>query len=189
MRPTGASLFPIVLLALLAGMTFWLERATRTGDLHSGKERHDPDFIVDRFEVRRYDTDGALQHTLIADRMLHYADDESSDVIAPHLTYHRQRPTVVTSRTAWMDKDAEHARLDGDVRIVRAGADGGPETVITTSVLHVIPDDEFAHTDAPVTLTQGQSVIHGVGLTTDNKTQISTLFGPVRGIIHRTQNQ
>ena len=189
MRPTGASLFPILLLALLAAMTFWLERATRTEELHGGKARHDPDFIVDRFQLRRYDADGALQHTLIADRMLHYADDESSDVISPRLTYHRQRSTVVTSRTAWMDKDGEHARLEGDVRVVRTGADGGPDTVISTGVLHVIPDDEFAHTKAPVTVTQGQSVISGVGLTADNKLQITILSGPVRGTIHRTQIQ
>lgn len=187
MKTSGASLFPLALLALLAGLTFWLERATQTDASRSGKKRHDPDFIVDRFEVRRYAADGALQHTLIADRMLHYADDESSDVIAPRLTYHRQRPTVVTSRTAWMDKEGDHARLDGDVRVVRAGADGGPETVIETSVLHVITDDEFAHTGAPVTITQGRSVIHGVGLTADNKTQVSTLSGPVRGTLYRTQ--
>lgn len=189
MRPTGASLFPILLLALLAGLTFWLERATQTDATRGGEERHDPDFIVERFQVRRYDTDGALRHTLIADRMLHYADDESSDVIAPHLTYHRQRPTAVTSRTAWMDKDGEHIRLDGDVRVVRAGADGGPETVIATSVLHVIPDDEFAYTHAPVTITQGRSVIDGVGLTADDKSQIAVLSGPVHGIIHRNPPQ
>lgn len=190
MTRSGVSLLPIVLLALLAGATFWLERATQVRESRVDKGRHDPDFIVDRFVVRRYDDEGILRHTLFADRMLHYADDESTDVTAPRLIYHRQRPTVVTSRTGWMDKDGEHARLDGDVRIVRAGATdtiGAPETVITTSVLHVVPDDEFAHTDAPVTITQGETVIHGVGLTVDNKTQISVLSGPVRGIIHRTQ--
>lgn len=188
MRASGASLFPLVLLALLAALTFWLERATQSDDPNrSGKERHDPDFFAERFTVHRYDADGRLQHTLVADKMLHYPDDDSTDAVSPRLTYHRARPTVVTSRTAWLDKDGKHVRLDDDVRIVRAGGERQPETVITTSVLYVTPDDEFAYTRAPVTITQGRSVVNGVGLEADNKIQTAVLFGRVHGTIYRNE--
>lgn len=186
MRATGAGFFPVVLLFLLAALTFWLERATQTDDDgRNGKNRHDPDYIVDNFHVRRFDVDGKLQHTLVAQKMLHYPDDDSTKVVLPRLTYHRSPPAHVNSNLAWLDKDGKHVKLDGDVHVIRESLDGSPYTEITTSVLYAVPDDEFAHTEAPVVITQGQTVINGTGLETNNKTQISVLFGRVNGIIYK----
>ena len=190
MKTGGASLFPVLLVGFLAGLTFWLERASHLDDPdRHAKERHDPDFFVDQFRVRRYDDDGALLNTLIAEKMLHFPDDESTKVTAPYLVYHRTPPTVVTAKTAWLDKDGKHVRLDDDVRLVRSGGTEVPDTVISTSVLYAVPDDEYAHTDAPVVITQGQTVINGIGATVDNKAQVSVLSGPVRGVIHRNQHR
>lgn len=185
---TTTGLFPVVLMALLAGLTFWLDRATQPqDDSRSGKHRHDPDFIVDNFQVRRFAADGVLQHTLVAKKMLHYADDESTEVAAPRLTYHRTPLLNVTSRTAWLDKDGKHVRLNGEVHIVRDAVGDKPPTEMHTSVLHAVPDDEFAHTDAPVKITQGLTVLNGTGMESNNKTQISVLFGRTNGIIHNNQ--
>lgn len=190
MRATGAGLLPIALLSLLAALTFWLDRATQAeNNGRDGKHRHDPDYIADNFHVRRFNVEGALQHTLIAQKMLHYPDDDSTEVIAPRLTYHRTPPARVSSIKAWLDKDGKHVKLDGDVRVIRDSIDDRPQTEIATSVLYVVPDDEFAHTDAPVTITQGLTVINGTGMETSNKTHISVLFGRVRGTIHHKQTQ
>ena len=188
MRHHGAALFPIAVMALLAAGTFWLERATQVEDEgRDGKHRHDPDYIVDNFNVRRFDETGKLQHFLVAKKMLHYADDESTKVIAPRLTYYRTPPVHVFSKTAWLDKDGKHIELDGDVHVVRDGLDGNPPTEITTSVLYAIPDDDFAHTDAPVVITQGQTVMHGTGMESNSKSQISILYGRASGTIYQKQ--
>ena len=190
MRTTGAGLFPIALLSLLTALTFWLDHATQTDDDgRNGKHRHDPDYVVDNFHVRRYDTDGALQHSLIAKRMLHYPDDESTEVVAPQLTYHNATLAHVSADKAWLDKDGKHVKLDGNVHVIKEGGDGRAPTDIATSVLYAVPDDEFAHTEAPVTITQGQTVMNGTGLETNNKTHLSVLFGPVKGTIYRKQAQ
>lgn len=186
MTQNSSGLFPIVLGALLAALTFWLDRATQPQEgVGSGKHRHDPDYIVDNFEVRRFGPDGNLQHTLTAARMLHYADDESTQVTAPRLIYHRTPGLSVSSNTAWLDKDGKHVRLEGDVRVVRDGVGGRPPTEIETSVLHAVPDDEFAHTNAPVKITQGLTVMRGTGMESNNKTQISVLFGRAQGTIFK----
>lgn len=186
MRFSGATLFPLLIMALLAGLTLWLERASQQDDASGrAKLRHDPDFYVEHFTLRRFDPTGAVQHALTAEKMFHFPDDDSTEVVAPHLTYYGPRQTTVTARTAWLDKAGKHVRLNDDVRVVRAGNAETLETVITTSVMHVRPDDEYAYTDAPVTIRQGQSVMHGVGLEADNKTQIAVLSGPVRGTIYR----
>lgn len=188
MRTSSASLFPVGLLALLAGLTFWLERAS-TGDEggRDGRLRHDPDYIVDRFQVKRFDADGALLHSLVAEKMLHFPDDDSTLIMAPQMTYHTIPPTRLAADRASLDRDGKHVTLAGNVRIVRDGLAGQPATRIATSVLHVEPDAGIARTDAPVTLSQGRSVINAVGLDANNKTQLAVMRGPVRGTIYPRQ--
>ncbi len=188
MRHHGAALFPIAVMALLAAGTFWLERAPQVEDEgRDCKHRHDPDYMVDNFNVRRFDETGRLQHFLVAKKMLHYPDDDSTEVIAPRLTYYRTPPVHIFSKMAWLDKDGKHVKLDGDVHVVRDGLDGNPPTEITTSVLYAVPDDDFAHTDAPVVITQGQTVMNGTGMESNNKSQISILYGRTSGTIYQKQ--
>lgn len=189
MRVSSSAPLPLLILALLAAFTFWLDRASQEEDSgNDAKLRHDTDFWVDRFTLRRFGQDGFIQHALSAKRMEHFPDDESTEVREPNLAYFRDRQvTTLTARTAWLDKEGKHARLDDDVRVVRSNNEDATETVITTSVLHITPDDEVANTSQPVTITQGQTVIHGAGgLELNNKTRIAVLSGPIQGTIHRS---
>lgn len=189
MKHTGAALFPIAVMSLLTAGTFWLNQATQIGEVRDAKQRHDPDYIVDHFNVRRFDDGGKLQHFLVGEKMLHYPDDDSTEVLAPKLTYFRTPPVHLSSKKAWLDKDGKHVKLEGDVRVVRDGLDGNPPTEIDTSVLYAVPDDDFAHTDVPVTITQGQSVMHGTGMETNDKTQISILYGRTSGTIYQKHDK
>jgi lipopolysaccharide export system protein LptC len=181
----ATSLFPLLLACLLAGMTFWLERAARppmTG--MDGKTRHDPDYMIENFSLRRFGPEGSLQHTLRADHLRHFPDDDSTLVLKPELTYHRTPETHVSAQKAYLDSGATHVKLVDDVVITRAGINK-PKTVLTTQVLDAFPDDETASTDAPVTITQGQSNVRGSGLRADNKVAQYVLTGPVNGIFYR----
>lgn len=184
-----APLFPLLLAGALAGMTYWLDFATRTQTPgNDGKSRHDPDYIVEKFEVRRFDPAGALQHTLVADLMRHYPDDDSTVVLAPRITYHRPPPTHVTAREARLDSKGKHVELIGDVRIARSGEDGLPDTVLATARLDAWPDDEIARSAAPVAITRGRTRIEGRGLAADDKTATYVLDGPVRGTFFRNDD-
>lgn len=186
MRVGGPSLFPLALLGAMAALTFWLERATQIGvGTSDGKSRHDPDYIVDNLKARRFGPDGLLQNTVVAQRMIHYADDDSTEVLAPRITYHRNPPTLLIADTARMDKDGKHVRLEGNVNVTRGGGNGVTPTNIATTMLDIVPDDEYARTDAPVTITKDKSIVTGIGAEVDNKRQTAVLFGPVRGTIHK----
>lgn len=190
MKSLGASLFPLLVVGFLAALTLWLDRTSQTDDTgRRASGRHDTDFYVEHFTVRRYASNGALQHTVTAEKMLHFPDDDTTTVTTPRLTYYQGQRTVVTAQTAWLDKEGKHVRLNDDVRIVRPGGPDSPETVITTSILFVTPDDEYAYTDAPVTITQGKSVVNGVGMEANNKTELAVLSGPVQGIIYQSEKK
>ena len=191
MKHPSASLLPLILLGLLAALTFWLERATQIDNgRHDGKGRHDADFIIDKFTVRRFSLGGALQYVQTAQKMLHYADDDSTDVVLPELSYfgekqNEKQKTTITARQAWLGPSGKEIRLFNDVRMVRESKADSPELVITTAEMFVYPDDEFARGDKPVTITEGRTVINGTGFEANNRVHLFKLMGRVHGIIYK----
>ncbi|HEY1181101.1 MAG TPA: LPS export ABC transporter periplasmic protein LptC [Rhodocyclaceae bacterium] len=188
MKFNSSALFPLLMLLLLAGLTFWLERASQQETTVSGKTRHDPDYIVNNFTIKRFDAQGKLYQTLTANEMRHYPDDDSTEAEMPYMTYHRGLKTFINADKAWIDSGGKTIQMERNVRVRHESAKG-PETVLTTSTLTVLSDEEIARTKAPVTITQGGTVIHGIGLESNNKTQISVLGGRVQGTIEPQPKQ
>ena len=189
MRQTirGHGLFPIALLTLLVGLTFWLQRASEVKEgFRDSRLRHDPDYIAENFTVRRFAPTGGLQSVLVAEKMLHYPDDETTVVIRPHISYFNgARRTLVSAQQGLMAADAREIALVGKVRGVREATRTNPETVFTTSHLTLFPDDEIVRTSAAVTLIQGASVVRGVGLEADYKTGVYKLLSQVSSTIEK----
>ena len=177
------SLFPLSVLAMLAALTFWLDHATRFDDAkRDGKNRHDPDFIVEQVHGRKFGPDGKVLEILLADRMTHYPDSDTTDMVNPDLTYLRgDSPLHLRSRFAVLSKDAQVADLRDKVFGWRDAFADVPAMTFSSSQLTVYPDQEIARTDVPVTFTRGKSVITGVGMDLDNKLQILSLHSQVKG--------
>jgi lipopolysaccharide export system protein LptC len=185
LTPPGQSLFPIALMALLVGLTFWLQRATEIKDnFNLSKLRHDPDFFAENFTVRRFTSTGELQSTLGAKKMLHYPDDDTTVVSEPRIAF-MKGPTRLTAEQGLVGPDGREVTLVGNVRGVRAATPTDAEIVYTSSHLTVFPDDEVARTSAAVKITQGASIVHGVGMEVDNKTQIYQLLSQVNSTIEK----
>ena len=108
--------FPLLLLAILAALTFWLDRAVQ---LPAGNRnelaRHDPDYIVDNLSASSMAADGGIKNTLFATKMMHYPDDDSTYLQAPRLVSYSsgKAPITITSREALLSKDGEYRRLPG----------------------------------------------------------------------------
>lgn len=187
--PRGQSLFPIALMTLLVGLTFWLQRATEVkDDFSDSKLRHDPDYYAENFTVRRFASTGGLQSTLVAKKMVHYPDDDTTVVTEPQMSFLKgPRPTHLTAKQGLVGPDAREITLVGNVRGVRAATATDQEIVYTSSHLSVFPDDEVARTSAAVTITQGASVVRGIGMEADNKTQIYKLLSQVNSTIEKKQ--
>jgi len=177
--------FPVALLAVITGLTFWLNNLVQPPDLpHEGKLRHDPDYIVENFSATRIGEDGAPRYTLSAQRMTHYPDDDSTQLEAPHFVHFSRgrAPIVATSRTAWVSSNGEKAHMQDDVKVVRAAEGDKGELVLETSALDIIPDSNLAETDQPVKIHDGNTLITGVGLKFDNETHVLKLLSKIQGV-------
>ena len=189
MKNRAASMFPLAMLLLLAALTFWLSQVIQ-GKTPRGPLRHDPDYWIEGLEIRRFDSNGKLQHTLVAEKLVHYPDDDTTIVTDPHLTYHQLPSLEIFARMAYIGRDGKEVDLVDDVKVIRQGAtDDLPPTLLETRTLKVFPDEEKASTNDPVILTRGASVMHGNGLETDNRTGITVLHGRVTGTLHRNRTE
>lgn len=190
MKRWPSQLFPLILLALLAGLSFWLAKAVDIGEgKHDGKLRHDPDAIAENFEARRFDATGQVKYRLAAPYLVHFPDDDSSELRSPTLTSYRLNapPVVVVSKLAKVTAKGETIYLWDDVRVTRTATPDRPEMVARMPDLTAQPDVGFAFTNSPVEITQGQSWIKGVGATLDDNTSTLVLQSQVTGLYIRTR--
>lgn len=175
--------FPIVLLAVLAGLTFWLDRIVQPPTRASNQTiKHDPDYIVDGLSAVRMDPEGRVQHTLRARKMTHFPDDDVTELVEPRfITYSEDHsPIIVTSRNAHMSGNGENVYFENAVRVVRAADEKESELVLETDYLHVIPDANIARTDRPVVIHNASGSVSASGLELNSETRILNLQGRVK---------
>jgi lipopolysaccharide export system protein LptC len=78
-------------------------------------------------------------------------------------------------------RDGEEAFFHGDVLVVRAATAEREQLQVRTDYLHVLAEQNIARTDRAVTITEGRSVLSGVGMEFDENAHRFALFSQVRG--------
>jgi lipopolysaccharide export system protein LptC len=178
--------FVFVLAIGLAALTFWLDRiAQPAADAPRDASNLDPDYIVDGLAAAKMDADGRLTHTLRAQKMTHYPDEDLTVLVEPRFVSYEegQPPVTVTSRTARMSGNGENVYFEREVRVVRAPTGNEGELVLQTNFLHVIPEAKIAQTDQPVTIRDANLLVHASGLELNSETRVLKLFGRVKGTL------
>ena len=179
---TGAS-FPLAILLALAALTLWLKHAADLPNERAvDKLRHDPDTIIEQFTASTLDSNGKPLHQIWADRLVHYADDNSSDLTNPRLRYTPAAQSTITinAKRGKMLDGKEEVRLYDDVRVERAGHRLDPGWLATMPDITAFPPKGTAHTKSAFIFTQGLATIQGTGFSLDRNAQTATLDAAVR---------
>ena len=174
---------PLILVALLATMSFWLDRKVQpSAHRPDGSTRHDPDFIVEGFSAVKMNPDGTRRYALAAKRMVHFPDENSTQLELPRLVYfdYQRAPVTIRSETAESEQGGDDVFFRGDVQIIRSAYASNAELGVFTSFLHVIPDKDLATTDKPVRMVEGNSTASSVGLEFNNVTREIKLLSEVK---------
>ena len=175
---------PVLMLLMLAALTWWLDSKVQPLTLkRDGSSRHDPDYIVENFTATRMSENGMPRYILTAKKMVHYPDDDTTHLESPVFRHiEGGKPEInITANHALLTSGSEDAYFTGDVRVVREARDNYPELKAFTSFLHVIPDQDLAKTDKPVTLTYPHSIVTAVGLELNSDTRVLKLLSNVKG--------
>ena len=181
------SLIPLIAMAALAGITWWLLQATAPPP-HEGEvkpKEHTPDYFADNFSVSELDQSGATQYRLTATHLVHYEDDELSDLVKPAIRAFQPGKPIVTATgdTGTVNGDASIIDLYQNARILRAAGDGDPAMQADSSHFRVLVNDDVIETEKPVKLQRGLSVMTASGMNYNNVTRVMQLFGNVKGAI------
>lgn len=179
--------FPLLLLAAVAALTFWLDRLVQPAAQAGGAVRHDPDYIVDGLSALRMRPDGTIKYTLSARKMIHYPDDDDTTRLeAPRFVSYAtaKAPVTVTAREALVSSEGENVYFKEDVVVKRAPYAGQSELVMYTTYLHVIPDANIVKTDRAVTIKDDHTEVTAVGLELNSETRILKLLSQVKGVYH-----
>jgi lipopolysaccharide export system protein LptC len=179
-----AATAPLLLVAMLAALTYWLDQIARPMPAGPANgNRNDPDYIVDNLSAVSMNQKGAASYTLSAARMLHYPYDDSTLMTEPRLVSYgsEKAPVTITANKAVVSANGQDVFFHDDVRVTRAAHGKNSELIVRTAFLHVIPDDNIAKTDRPVTITDAATTVTAVGLEFNSETHILKLHSTVRG--------
>ena len=183
MKFSTSRLFPLALMLALALLTFWLERTVRDEQPHPSLRRHDPDYLVERFVLTKYNAAGILESTLTAAKMVHYPDDDSTELVAPRVVQakpNEPRMTLSADRGT-LSNNGEEIFLFGNALLVREAGAGKPEARVQSSFLHVVGARSLVRTDREVTVSEPGRALSGRGMEYHNETWQLFLRDQVRG--------
>jgi len=142
----------LILLVLSAGASWWLANRLHHRELAAITDAHSPDYWVEGLTFTTMGPDGRPSRRLGAERMVHYADDDSTELSRPRLSVFEGEgpPWKIRSETGWVSSDGELILLQGEVRMERSEAEGVRPVDILTRDLRIQPKQGFAETDRAV---------------------------------------
>ncbi|MFN3297224.1 LPS export ABC transporter periplasmic protein LptC [Caldimonas sp.] len=184
---------PVVLMAVLAGLTYWLVRSTPVPEMpgENRPPRSDPDYVMQRFSVQHYSGAGLPGLRLEGRTLRHYPDTDRLEIdeVRVRHTDANGRVTVATARQAQAEGDGSLVRLVGGARVVReAGADPARDPLdqpmeFRGEELQFFVDAQRIVSDLPVTLVQGAMQLSGQALVYDHARRVLELRGGVQGVL------
>lgn len=186
-----SSLFPLLIVALLAMASFWLEYVVRNENRPGlGNDRHDPDAIIHDFSVTRFDAEGKKRSSLNASKLTHFPDNDTAELVAPQISFlQEKRNTTFTSESGLADNLQRKVLLIGKVRGVTPASAEQTAQTLSTDELEVLIDEEIGHTPHPVHFTHGASELDGIGAEWNNISGQLKLLSHVRATIVRAPGQ
>ena len=166
-------LFPLGLMLALALLTFYLERTVREDDAPPALRRHDPDYLVTNFTTTTYNRDGAAETVMSAAQMVHYPDDDTTEMVSPRVVQAKPNEPRLTVRAdrGQLSRDGDEIFLYGSVLLVREATPEKPEARMTTEFLHILRDRSLVRSDRAVKFVEGGRSLTGRGMEYNNESR------------------
>jgi len=179
---------PVVLMGVLALMTYWLVRNTPMFGPAADKAAplHNPDYTMQRFTVRNFEPGGRLKSEMSGDRLHHFPDTETLEITQAHLRGigAAGQVTVATADRAITNADGSEVQLMGNARVVREAraADGKP-IHLSGEFLHAFVREDVLRSHKPVTLSRDGDRFTGNSLEYRERDKVLELRGDVRAVL------
>jgi lipopolysaccharide export system protein LptC len=177
---------PLALMAVLAGMTFWLLRLTPVPDeVHTAPVAPKvPDNYLVNFVARSFDASGELSSQVAGDAAQHLpATGELRIQVARMIAWGDNSTTTdSTAKNAVVNQAQTQFELTGDV-VVNRRAPNAPHVQIVGQQLFIDTELDRMRTDLPVVVRRDADEIKAQRMVVDNASGITQFDEQVRAVL------
>lgn len=174
----------LILIIMIGVFSLWFqEDSKQTPDDVSLTDKHFPDYFMDNFSVTSMDETGNPAYSLKAQKMLHYADDDSAELEQPLIEFKQSGKQFTLSATrALYQQDANIVYLYDNVVIHQQSAKPNNELSIYTDYLKVDTVSKVAENEHPSRVKTAQAELNSTGLLLDTLNGTLILKSHVKGV-------
>ena len=170
----------IVLFGLMLYVTLWLTQHNKVNTQRQPQTQYDS-FVIN-LKQTQFSKTGNIANHVTTPLLEHYPTTNHTTFTKPNmLVYNDQHNWHITADHGVSQDNNQKIYLSGHVHINQPATKTTPITTITTTHLTVYPQTSIAKTDAFVTLTRPNTVIHGVGAIANMKSGNIKLLSKARG--------
>ena len=175
---------PLLVMALMALGSWWLVKNTPVaeGPRPTVAPRHEADYTLREFSVRRFTPEGSLQAQIEGDVLRHFPDNDTLEIDRPSVRAYGADGgvTVANARRALSNADATEVQLLGDAQVTRGPTATDEGLTFRGEFLHVYLKTEQLRSHLPVTVTRGGTFIRADTFSYDHLDRTVSLAGRVR---------
>ena len=178
----GSLWLPLTILALLAALSFWLDRMVELPASGAVATRTDPEGIMENFNALRTDLDGKPQYRLSARELRHYSNSKFTELESPRFTQLDAGSGDVSavSNRATVSPDGHEVELLGEVLVERAAHAGQSLMTMRSTRLLVFPERNLMRSPGPVTIHDATLDLRANTMEYDARQRILKLSGRVQ---------
>ena len=171
------------LIILVIGLGCWSIFISKHAENTLADADHRPDALMENVVATIINKEGNPSLRVEAPKMIHYADNDTTDIETPHITMYRQSPEPwhINSNYAKATQGLGKLYFWDNVVIRHMSDIANPTTTMTTTTLTVFPDKQIAQTSDHVTLIQPDTTIHGLGMLANLNDGTVQLLSQARG--------
>jgi lipopolysaccharide export system protein LptC len=178
----GSVWLPLVILLVLAGLSFWIESMVQLPSNGDKAGHAQPESIIENFEATRTDAEGNPQYQLSARRLKHYSGSRLTEMESAqfvHLSYQGSEVRAIANH-ATISADGKEVELLGNVQVVRAATSGMADMMLKTAQLRIYPDEDRLRAQGAVEIRDNRMVAHAAAMDYDTRKRVIKLTGRVK---------
>ncbi len=182
MSTRGSLWLPLVVLLMLAALSFWIERSVQIDANGAQTDGNDPEGIMENLEALRTDITGRPQYRLSAKKLKHYSSSKRTDLEAPvFVLLDPKTGTVdVTSDQATVSPDGNEVDLRGNVKVSRAAQGKQSALTVRSARLLVFPERNLLRSPGAVEVQDATLTMHASAMEYHASQRVIKLTGRVQ---------
>lgn len=148
----GSLWLPLVVLLLLAMLSFWIERSVQISANGSQRDQADPEGIMENFDALRTDPAGRPQYRLSAKKLKHYSGSKLTELESPRFVLLDPKAGEVSAvaQQATVSANGNEVDLRGEVNVQRSARAGQSALTLRTTHLIVFPERKLLRSPGAV---------------------------------------